>query len=589
MMASRNGRNNTFAVLLIVFITCVVCMYPFAREKGHHDAMKLDDSVIWDTPNVVDKKNRESYSLMTLWTPSEEPTEVYISVPYHRQIRGYYCGPAALEMVFDFYGPDIPQLEIAEVARTIFPGTGSTDMVRAAHFSNLSTSAGEAMQENITGYTTRKWGYAAFECYDMTLDELKSLIAAGYPIIVGAIQHYMVAVGYDHANIIFHDPSGGEMFNISYGTFEVIWDFSDHFGLFISPWEIEVSIPHSIFLDSVFNITASITYPSPSPFPNDQYQAVSSNATLMLPVELRFVPGETAKKIIGTGDLVAGTSAEVTWTVQAACVGNHTVRVEAEGKVGWFDPFSPSYSYEDRIGGFCQSVVVVTDQDDIPPATFDNYDGLWHNDDFYISLTATDTLSGVAETYYKINNELAKTLSAAGQPQIAAERANNTLEYWSVDNAENEELPHKLLTGIKLDKTAPVIDTPSRMPEGGIWPDQEVRVLVNATDSLSLVKNVTVSYTLNDNLVWTTLPMTLNSTTALHEAIMPEQQIDTLVKYRIAAYDNAENCAVEDNNGEYYVYTVIPDFPSFLIISLFIIATLLVAIRYVKRPCATLT
>ena len=44
---------------------------------------------------------------------------------------------------------------------------------------------------------------------------------------------------------------------------------------------------------------------------------------------------------------------------------------------------------------------------------------------------------------------------ADGHPYITTEGANNTLEYWSVDKAGNEELPHKILTGIKLDKTAP--------------------------------------------------------------------------------------------------------------------------------------
>ena len=40
------------------------------------------------------------------------------SVPYHSQIKDYYCGPASLEMVFDYYGPDISQYEIADAART---------------------------------------------------------------------------------------------------------------------------------------------------------------------------------------------------------------------------------------------------------------------------------------------------------------------------------------------------------------------------------------------------------------------------------------------------------------------------------------
>ncbi|MEM2560015.1 MAG: hypothetical protein QXD53_04405 [Candidatus Bathyarchaeia archaeon] len=39
---------------------------------------------------------------------------------------------------------------------------------------------------------------------------------------------------------------------------------------------------------------------------------------------------------------------------------------------------------------------------------------------------------------------------------MSLEGANNTLEYWSVDDAGNEE-PHKFLNEIKLDKSAPSI------------------------------------------------------------------------------------------------------------------------------------
>ena len=94
-------------------------------------------------------------------------------------------------------------------------------------------------------------------------------------------------------------------------------------------------------------------------------------------------------------------------------------------------------------------------EDVTPPTTTDNYDGLWHTTDFVINLTATDNLTGVAETYYQINDDPIQNVSAHAQPFITAERANNTLEYWSVDNAGNEEIPHKILTDIKLDKTAP--------------------------------------------------------------------------------------------------------------------------------------
>jgi nitrous oxidase accessory protein len=91
------------------------------------------------------------------------------------------------------------------------------------------------------------------------------------------------------------------------------------------------------------------------------------------------------------------------------------------------------------------------------PITSDDYDGLWHNQDFMITLTAED-YSGIKAIYYKINGTgPVQNISANGQPLITAESANNTLEYWSEDNAvpSNEEEPHNILTEIKLDKTVP--------------------------------------------------------------------------------------------------------------------------------------
>lgn len=196
-------------------------------------------------------------------------------------------------------------------------------------------------------------------------------------------------------------------------------------------------------------------------------------------------------------------------------------------------------------------------EDDVPPVTVDDYDGEWRNADFTITLTGTDYESGVAETYYRINDGPDKAVSIDGQPYITTEGANNTLEYWSVDNVGNEELPHKILTGINLDKTFPAIGIPSRIPEGDVQPDQVVKVSVSVTDFGSEVKNVTLSYNLNDSTVWINLPMVFNSTTELYETTINIQQANTLVRYKITAYDNAGNQAVNDNQGNYYTYRVI--------------------------------
>jgi PKD repeat protein len=93
--------------------------------------------------------------------------------------------------------------------------------------------------------------------------------------------------------------------------------------------------------------------------------------------------------------------------------------------------------------------------DTTSPTTIDDYDGLWHSADFKITLTAADHISGVKATYYKINEGSTRTVEADGQPSITTEGANNKLEYWSVDKLGNKELPHKNLTGIRLDKTVP--------------------------------------------------------------------------------------------------------------------------------------
>jgi len=124
----------------------------------------------------------------------------------------------------------------------------------------------------------------------------------------------------------------------------------------------------------------------------------------------------------------------------------------------------------------------------------------------------------------------------------------------------------------------PIIDVPSRTPPGDIEPDQAVKVSVNVTDAESGVKNVTLSFTITNGTLWTDLEMVHNATSGFYEATIPGQTADTWVKYLIIAYDNAENSAVENNAGEYYVYVVIPEFPSALILPLFMVVALVAVI-----------
>jgi len=68
--------------------------------------------------------------------------------------------------------------------------------------------------------------------------------------------------------------------------------------------------------------------------------------------------------------------------------------------------------------------------------------------------------------------------------------------------------------------------------------------------------------------------MAFNMTSGLYEGTIQGQRAGTIVKYKIIAYDNAGNYIVEDNNGQYYDYTVVPEFSSPLLLVLMILSSI---------------
>jgi hypothetical protein len=61
-------------------------------------------------------------------------------------------------------------------------------------------------------------------------------------------------------------------------------------------------------------------------------------------------------------------------------------------------------------------------------------------------------------TFFNINNNGFEIYSADNPPILSSDGFDNKIEYWSKDNAENEENPHKIIQGLKIDKNAPFID-----------------------------------------------------------------------------------------------------------------------------------
>ena len=321
-------------------------------------------------------------------------------VPLYQQIDSKGCGAVSLQMVFEYYGPFIDQREIYNAARS--GGTTLPDMARAAQFSYLSTTMGDRFPDaTVDGYTGRDIGYAGF-FYASTepwLDELKSIVAQGYPVIVlvewmpdwDGGDHYRVVIGYDDDEGVLlmrdgwvrefkddqeYDGSTSQMasdkakddeyvpFEMTYDDFMTTWSKLDtdiwgvpgkfYGAVLVTPWEIDIAVPQHISVGDEFVVTATAEYPCLAPFGDDEFPVFTAEST-----ELAIALGDglelvSSNPIVSVGDLEAGASVEVSWTVAATDIGSSSVDVLATGLVSgslgvWKD--YPAYDYEDLIGG----------------------------------------------------------------------------------------------------------------------------------------------------------------------------------------------------------------------------------------------
>jgi hypothetical protein len=110
----------------------------------------------------------------------------------------------------------------------------------------------------------------------------------------------------------------------------------------------------------------------------------------------------------------------------------------------------------------------------------------WSNVGVTVELSASDGLSGVDATYYAVD---------AGPPQAGAsvsidEEGEHVLEFWSMDEAGNEEA-HRAVA-VSIDRTAPSIShAVSPDANANDWHDAEATVTFICTDTLSGIASCT--------------------------------------------------------------------------------------------------
>jgi outer membrane protein assembly factor BamB len=105
----------------------------------------------------------------------------------------------------------------------------------------------------------------------------------------------------------------------------------------------------------------------------------------------------------------------------------------------------------------------------------------WYRTPVQVSLTASDNLSGVANTFYRIDDGVVQTYSG---PVVIADQGFHFIEYWSVDFLNNTEISHVRM--FVIDSVAPVV-TATASPSSAPKRPQPVTVTIsgNVSDATS--------------------------------------------------------------------------------------------------------
>jgi len=136
-----------------------------------------------------------------------------------------------------------------------------------------------------------------------------------------------------------------------------------------------------------------------------------------------------------------------------------------------------------------------------------------------------------------------------------------------------------------VDTTPPnITDVSQNPPKNNVLPEDEVKINATVTDNLSQVKHVTLIYAYsNSSGTWIRIIDMTNLERNIWNATIPAFPYCTNVTYTITAEDNVGNTITTQEMGYEYQYHVIPEFPTAIIVLLFMIATLLTVIVYKRK------
>jgi len=279
-------------------------------------------------------------------------------------------------------------------------------------------------------------------------------------------------------------------------------------------------------------------------------------ASLTFPPEGNLISGENPVDI---GDMNNGESKTVNWTLVFTAEGIFNLDVNASGYINVTGLPEEKHGY---------ATVTV---DETPPviSVLSPQNTTYPTSDILLNFTVNEATDWIG---YSLNNQMNVTIP--GNTTIPVPEGRHNLVVYANDTAGNMGASDTVWFSADVDP--PIIETPTRVPEGEVEPYEDVTVSVNVTDAFSDVETVILSF--QNNTSWHNVTMGFNPATNLYEAGIPGQPADTLVKYKVIAYDEVGHYAVNDNEKEYYIYTVIPEILSAIILLMLFAATMVLVV-----------
>ncbi|HEX7333238.1 MAG TPA: PQQ-binding-like beta-propeller repeat protein [Pyrinomonadaceae bacterium] len=250
------------------------------------------------------------------------------------------------------------------------------------------------------------------------------------------------------------------------------------------PFMIDESAVHQVNYWSVDNVgntevqkSAEVKIDKEAPTTESSLSGTSGNNDYYKgSVQVTLTPSDSVAGL-------AGTSYKIDNGTQMAYLGS-PFTVSGNGA------HTVSFWSQDMAGNSASPTTITINIDSTVPVTQATLAGTqgnggWYTNEAQVTLSATDTPSGVETTFYTIDGGPQQTYTA---PFNISNSGHHTIIYWSVDRAGNTESQRSML--IKVDSVAPSSQAQASSTWSfDVWYQSPARVSINATDNASGTAN----------------------------------------------------------------------------------------------------